>query len=286
MKYLVFFSCFLGFHIYLVAQNAKPMLSGPFSCTAHSGQMICITINTNDADAGDSVFINWDKSIPYGQWSTYNGSVKHASGTFCWTTSDDDASTLPYSFWAFATDKKDTVYAQYFITVNPIVKASREFVNLGNGNWNFSMKPTSSFFTVCIYKWYRPKLVGSGSPTDLLSTQSEVNYHFTEAGKYVVRSSIYWNGDSNTYYDTLQVDSSFFNTGIDLPVKPRLQYSGSGITTIDLQGSFTATVYDLNGKMLTNNNAYNSLKIDVTPGPYLLKIEKENQFSIIKFISW
>jgi gliding motility-associated-like protein len=201
----------LQFIIVQNCNNKLPSLSGPFTYEACAGQQICITINTNDQDFADTTRIFWNKGIPAGQWSTNNGTVKHASGQMCWTPGEDDASSLPYYFTATVNDDhcplNGSTTRSYGITVKPTPKNNRNFVKKACGLWTFTATPTSSYFNGSSYKWYEPKLVGTGSPSTIYSTAQSTSYQFRVGGKYVVRSSMTFNGCSNTYYDTLLVDT-------------------------------------------------------------------------------
>ena len=199
---------------FIIVQNCNnklPSLSGPFSYEACAGQQICITINTNDQDLTDTTRIFWNKGIPNAQWSDNNGTVKRASGTLCWTPSDDDASTLPYYFTATVNDDhcplNGSTTRSYSITVKPTPKNNRAFTNKGCGLYEFAATPTSSYFNGATYKWYVPKLVGTGSPVTVYSNSATTTYQFTVGGKFLIKNTMFFNGCTNTYFDTLLVDT-------------------------------------------------------------------------------
>ena len=191
--------------------NKLPSLSGPYSYEACAGQQICITINTNDQDLPDTTRINWNKGITNGVWSDNNGAVKRASGTMCWTPGDDDASTLPYYFTATAYDDhcplNGTMTRSYSIVVKPTPKNNRTFTKKGCGLWEFAATPTSTYFNGASYKWYVPKAVGTGSPVTVWASTATCQYQFSQGGKYLVKNTMFFNGCTNTYFDTIQVDT-------------------------------------------------------------------------------
>ncbi len=199
---------------FIIVQNCNnklPSLSGPYAYEACAGQQICITINTNDQDLTDTTRIYWNKGIPNAVWSDNNGTVKRASGNLCWTPSDDDASSLPYYFTATVNDDhcplNGSTTRSYSITVKPTPKDTRTYTNKGCGLYEFSATPVSSYFNGSTYKWYVPKLVGTGSPSVLYASTATTQYQFTQGGKYLIRSTMFFNGCLNTFYDTLQVDT-------------------------------------------------------------------------------
>ncbi len=199
---------------FIIVQNCNnklPSLSGPFAYEACVGQQICITINTNDQDALDTTRIYWNKGIPNATWTDNNGTVKRASGNLCWTPSEDDASTLPYYFTATVNDDhcplNGSTTRSYAITVKPTPQNTRTLTNLGCGLYEFEATPTSTYFNGSTYKWYVPKLVGSGTPNTIYASTAKTQYQFSQGGKFLVRSTMFFNGCLNTYYDTLQVDT-------------------------------------------------------------------------------
>jgi gliding motility-associated-like protein len=191
--------------------NKNPTLTAFNPFEACAGQQLCFTINTNDQDFVDTTRIFWDQAIPGATFTTNNGTVKRASGQFCWTPSENDASTLPYYFRATVEDDHCPLNGRatraYAITVKPTPKDNRNYTKKACGQWLFEATPTSSYFNNASYKWYEPKLIGTGSPSVLYSNAQNTQYQFRIGGRYVVRSSITFNGCANTYYDTLNVDS-------------------------------------------------------------------------------
>ena len=191
--------------------NKNPTLSGLTSYEACAGQQICFTINTNDLDFLDTTKIYYDNSIPGATWTSTNGTAKRAQGTFCWTPQESDASTLPYYFRATVEDDHCPLNGRstrsYAILVKPTPKNTRNFTKGRCGLWTLEATPVSNYFNGAQYKWYVPKLIGTGSPVTTYAVSQNTSYQFPEGGKYVIKSTMTFNGCTNTYFDTIQVDT-------------------------------------------------------------------------------
>lgn len=270
------------------AQNKKPTLSGLTYYEVFAGQQICITINTHDSDINDSTIILWNKGIPNGLWSTSNGVDRFAKATFCWTADEDDASQLPYKFWAYATDGKDTTYKSYSILIQPNIKGERQFINTGNGKWTFNYSYVNPYFSGATFTWFVPKQTGTGAPNTVLSTNRSLIYNFTNAGKYVIKSQISWKGTVNSYYDTISVDSSFFPTGLSGNTQmSTLCYISDCAVKVKVPGLFHVALFDINGRQVLLNETGDEALVDMSrfqAGLYLLKIEQENRVETHKII--
>lgn len=77
----------------IACNNQLPTLSGingtnQFTATICANQPYCFNIFSNDADAGQNVFVTWDAGIPSGTFTTT--SAQHPTATFCWTPTDAD----------------------------------------------------------------------------------------------------------------------------------------------------------------------------------------------------
>lgn len=76
--------------------NQLPTLTGingtnQFTATICANQPYCFNIYSNDADAGQNVFVTWDNGIPAGTFTTT--AAQHPTATFCWTPTDADIGT-------------------------------------------------------------------------------------------------------------------------------------------------------------------------------------------------
>lgn len=82
--------------------NKTPMIQGQ-NTVGCSGQKSCIEIETSDADASDTTFLNVD-FLPLGATVTYSYNGTKAKALVCWTPSVNDISNYPYLFLASVSD--------------------------------------------------------------------------------------------------------------------------------------------------------------------------------------
>ena len=185
--------------------NNHPPTLGPavWAKTVCAGQTVTFTITTNDLDPTDTDYISWNHGIPGASWSDNNGSTKHPTGTFTWTPGLNQASNFPYSFTVTAKDNACPVNGlythSYQVTVNPIPAASYTAHDSGCGNYWFTAHATKGNGPV--FTWTGQSF--SFSP----NTGALTHYHFTSPGKYPYTMTITAQGCSQTYYDTVKVDS-------------------------------------------------------------------------------
>jgi hypothetical protein len=199
---------------FIIIQNCNnkiPTLTGPSTYEACSGQQICISIITNDQDLTDTTRLYYNNGIQMGAWTDNNGTVKHASGSFCWTPDYSDARTLPYSFSVSANDDHCPLPGNgahhYAITVKRAPGNTRSFNKITCTLIEFKALPISSYFDGATYKWYVPQLIGTGSPATIFASIPVCQYQFTQGGTYLIKSSMFFNGCITTNFDTLVVDS-------------------------------------------------------------------------------
>jgi hypothetical protein len=192
--------------------NKLPTLSGPFTYGVCSGEQICITVNTNDLDVADTSRIYWNGGIKNGSWTSNNDSVKNATGTMCWTPSNSDTSSIPYYFSVTADDNRcpllGTTIHSFAITVSPKPENTRSYNKITCSFFEFKAIPNNALLNSSTYEWYVPKLIGTGLPATVLSNNAVCYYLFTQAGTYLIRNVMTFKGCTNTYFDTLIVDSN------------------------------------------------------------------------------
>lgn len=190
-------------HIIVLANcnNKAPTLGGPFNWDACAGQQICFSMASNDQDLTDSTKVSWNRGIPAGTFTTNNGSVRLASGTFCWTPTDNDVSSLPYFFTVTVVDNKcplnGTNTRAYSVTVYPTPKATRTYTPMGCGKIKFESVPNEAYVNPT-YQW---TVQGTN-----YNSQNAI-HQFSSGGSYPVRFKITAKGCSRTYFDTIQVDT-------------------------------------------------------------------------------
>lgn len=85
----------------ITCTNNLPTLTGingtnNFSATICANEPFCFNVFSDDVDAGQNVFVDYDQSIPGATFSAT--SVQHPVGTFCWTPTTANISATPYCF--------------------------------------------------------------------------------------------------------------------------------------------------------------------------------------------
>jgi len=117
MKPIYLFLALLLSSAAVIAQNSKPYLVGPKSKQSVPGQGTCLSIQSMDQDAGDTVRISWSTGIQTATFTNNNGTVKHASGEICWTPGDADTSRMAHEFYITLDDGKEQVTDTFYIYV-------------------------------------------------------------------------------------------------------------------------------------------------------------------------
>jgi gliding motility-associated-like protein len=97
----------------VVCNNTVPTLSGingsgQFTTTGCAGAPINFSIPSFDPDAGQTLSINWNNGIPGGTFTT-NG-AQHPTGTFSWTPTQGDVSSVPHCFTVTVSDDNCPYY--------------------------------------------------------------------------------------------------------------------------------------------------------------------------------
>ncbi|MHB1277098.1 MAG: hypothetical protein ACYC1Q_01730, partial [Bacteroidia bacterium] len=104
--------------------NTIPTISGPFNYEICANQNFCIPITTFDANATDTVQISWNSGISGATFTNNNGTVRLASGSVCWTPTDDKISSLPYTFTITARDNDCPLSGQAIASYSILVRES------------------------------------------------------------------------------------------------------------------------------------------------------------------
>ncbi|HPD54138.1 MAG TPA: hypothetical protein PLI08_09360, partial [Bacteroidia bacterium] len=118
--------------------NIIPSVSGingtnSFATSVCAGSQLCFNVFSSDADAAQNTTLSWDFSIPGATFVTTPGTRE--SGTFCWTPSAANISTVPYCFTVTVQDD-NCPYAgsqtfAYCISVNGLAVNAGPDVALG-----------------------------------------------------------------------------------------------------------------------------------------------------------
>jgi gliding motility-associated-like protein len=130
--------------------NKIPVIKPPFSAQACAGTQICMSIETYDPDSTtDTVKIAWNKGIPRAVFTNNNGAVKFASGQVCWTPTENDVSTVPYTFTITAKDNacplSGVTVRGFSIYVRESPKATRTLKELTCGMVAYNAVPYKSY---------------------------------------------------------------------------------------------------------------------------------------------
>ena len=104
--------------------NNIPTISGPFSYTVCANRQICIPITTFDANATDTVRISWNNGLQGATFTNTNGTVRLATGSVCWTPTDDKVSSLPHTFTITARDNDCPLAGQAIASYSILVRES------------------------------------------------------------------------------------------------------------------------------------------------------------------
>jgi hypothetical protein len=196
--------------------NNPPMITTPNNVRSKSvcaGSPATFTFSTNDPNSNDTVTISWDNALPGATWTTNNGQVKHPTATLTWTPTDSQVSSLPFTFTVTAKDNACPIRAQYTqayqITVKPNPKANIIVTD-----------------SLCGDYWFMAQRILGSGPSYMWQGQSFnfspvngvlVNNHFAP-GKYLYSMTMTASGCSNTYYDSIVVDTQMTNTMVQYPL--------------------------------------------------------------------
>lgn len=131
--------------------NCKEAKTGTVYLDACAGEMLCFTVCTDDKDTADLITISGSTGIDGATFTIVNEGDKHETGRFCWTPTDAQASTTPYTFVVTAKDNDNpvnTTQRTFSITVKETPKArydtltydcaSQRFTATKSGNVNIS----------------------------------------------------------------------------------------------------------------------------------------------------
>ena len=204
--------------------NNPPTISTPNNVRRKdvcAGDQVVFNFTTGDPNAPDTVTISWNNAIPGATWTHTNGQAKHPVGTLTWTPTDAHVSTLPYTFTVTAKDNACPVRASftqaYQIRVMPKPRANITVTDSGCGIFWFKASKIEGSGPV--YTWignsfiFNPKI-------------GPITTHKFKPGLYPYTMTMVASGCSNTYFDTVEVDTFITN---DLPPNMNVCY-GSTIT--------------------------------------------------------
>lgn len=279
---IIYTICLLLIFLTAGAQNNKPVIKGPGNFFALFGQTACADFTTSDAD-GDTVIIWWDNMLPKATFSSNSKQVKFATGSVCCTPLRSTHNpTLPYAFYVYATDGKDTasktvtfVVPDFPENVHPVVtKVSGDIFEvdvLGD-----SAVPWDNYQNLR----YESKIKDTSGNTVFFSQQR--NFSFTATSKQKFRLYTVYKTDIAllTTVDTLQVD---FLTRISKTESNISVYPNPASRFITISCNFhpgdIITITGISGKTLVClEPSGNRQDIDlekITPGIYFITVKNK-----------
>ncbi len=144
--------------------NNPPTLSDSGTTSVCEGELICITIRSDDKVSIPPPLLylrhrilfplTWNNGIPGATFTIANPGARLEVGRFCWTPPEGKASTIPYQFTVTARDNACPVNAtytkSYSIKVNPRPKATRTFTLLPCGKLRTEVASTQIIKTLSV----------------------------------------------------------------------------------------------------------------------------------------
>jgi len=201
-----------------------------------AGDAVTFNFTTSDPNAPDTVTISWNNAIPGATWTQNNGLAKLPSGSLTWTPTDANVSSLPYTFTVTAKDNACPVRASftqaYQITVKPKPRANIVVSDSGCGIFWFMAQRIEGSGPV--YSWIGGSFVFSPK-------QGALTTHKFQPGKYPYTMTMVASGCSNTYFDTVKVDTFIVNNlpkdtnvcyGSTITLNSRVKYNKGPITMV------------------------------------------------------
>jgi gliding motility-associated-like protein len=144
----------------IACSNNNPTVSGingtsVFSATACAGSTLSFNVFSNDIDAGQNVSVTWNNAIAGASFTTSAG--PHPTGTFTWTPTAAQISTVPYCFTVTVTDDNCPMNGSqtlaYCITVGGFdAVVSTSIANCGASNGG-AVVTTSGGIAPFTYLW-------------------------------------------------------------------------------------------------------------------------------------
>jgi hypothetical protein len=141
--------------------NWPPTLDGTSSHSVCEGSKLCFNITANDqtytlppprsSPAPDTTQLTWNKGIPDASFAILDSSARIKIGRFCWTPSQGDARSLPYTFTATARDDNCPLNAistkVFTITVLDAKESTSQIVPLTCGQFEITTNEDTTGFT-------------------------------------------------------------------------------------------------------------------------------------------
>ena len=190
--------------------NNPPNVTTPGNIRSKSvcaGDPVTFNFTTSDPNTNDTVTISWNQAIPGALWTSTNGAAKYPTATLTWTPTDAHVSSLPYTFTVTAKDNACPVRASftqaYQITVKPKPRAKIIVVDSGCGLYYFMAQRIEGS---------GPSYMWIGSSFTFTPNIGPIVHHKFQPGKFPYSMTMTASGCSNTYFDTIEVDTFLTNS--------------------------------------------------------------------------
>jgi len=188
--------------------NKAPNINPPYAVKTCVGQQVCINVQTDDDDMGDSVYISLNGGIPGANFTTTNGQETFAKGTLCWTPQPGDETSSPHTFSIEARDNKCPVPSRTIRAFSIFVKHEDSVLDatlsMDTGHCGlmfFDHTPAGNYGSYSS----RYSVYNSSGAVIWTSTKAADSAHFTP-GKYKVHlAQGAPNYCSNTIIDSFEV---------------------------------------------------------------------------------
>lgn len=137
--------------------NKTPTIKPPYTANFCEGTNNCIDIETTDPDNGDTVVVSWNGGIPGATFTNTNKQKRLATGKVCWTPTEADVSSIPYTFTITAKDDACPIPGQqiraFRIYVFETPKAARNIQLLNCGYVKVDATPNKNNYPGLKYNW-------------------------------------------------------------------------------------------------------------------------------------
>ena len=183
--------------------NLVPKLPTIVTHSVCVGDTLSFDITSSDPDTTDSTYVSWNNNIQGATFTTNNGQVRNAKGTFTWIPTLQDTSDLPYKFTVTVNDSVCPRNGQssktYLVEVKKPLPTSFRTTNLNCGTYRFDQNANSPY----------PNITSSWSINGVsVGVKKVLEHTFFRPGSYQVKAFMLSGTCVTTLYDTIQIDSA------------------------------------------------------------------------------
>jgi hypothetical protein len=288
------------FYIYNCAQNKQPYITGSTKQSVCAGEKICIKISGMDdpflpqQTVLDTVELSAERLMDGATFSIVDSAAREKEADFCWQTTTGDVSTLPYTFFVRAIDKRcsQQMFAlkKFSITVKPVATDARKYTqSVKEGKLVFEAIVTSDTLTLQDSSYRFKFTIRDSSDSDTFLYRSNVrkdSFNFSKPGKYIIEHEIN-NVPFNcptVYIDTIRIEAyqptelaALLSLSLYIIPNPAQHSLFVGSTDSDLSGVIIR-IYSTDGKTVYEGIPDNG-RIDVSAlarGMYILGVSRDS----------